>query len=254
MNRAIWTPDEVAYVRTTHQALTAAEQAAALARSYRSVVTKRHRLGLDPHARAYHPPIREQQLLEAEDMIAGGMHTEHALRRVGGASSSGLRHVLLRRRGGVRAIRSRQLGQQWSLAAFARLCGVEESTTWLWWRAGVLKTASRGRRQQVRIVTEEQARAFFADRATWPRWEPCRIADPDWRAFAQELRDTAGGRWLNAAQIAAQLGYAAGTVRFWLRDGRLPVGVRIGRAMYVWSTALDGFTPPVVGGRRAVQR
>ena len=253
MNRATWTPDEIAYVRATHQALTAAEQAAALARSYRSVVTKRHRLGLDPHARAYHPPLREQQLLEAEDMIAGGMHTEHVSRRLR-TSSSGLRHTLLRRRGGVRTIRSRTLGQQWSLAAFARLVGVEESTTWLWWRDGVLQTASRGRRQQVRIVTEAQAQAFFTDRTTWPRWEPQHITDPAWRAYAQELRDAAGGVWIDAAQIAERLGYAAGTVRAWLRDGRLPVGVRVGRAMYVWSSALDSFVPPVVGGRREVKR
>lgn len=251
--RRIWTTDEIALLRATHSTHTIAQQAALLNRSVRSVTTKRAHLRLDAHTRAYRPRLRRAELLEAEDMIAGGMSTTRAARRIGRSADS-LKSALLRRGTSIPQIRGRSLGQQWSLAAFARLVGVEDSTAWGWWREGVLRSSARGRRQQVRFVTEAEACRFFADRTTWPRWEPQRITDPDWRAYAQELRDAAGGCWLDAAQIAARLGYAAGTVRNWLRDGRLPVGLRIGRAVYVWSTVLDGFTPPVVGGRRAVQR
>lgn len=142
-----------------------------------------------------------------------------------------------------------------SMEDIRRLFGVNKMSPTYWRQRGWLK-ARRNRAYSHRIgkaerpqylVSEDALMDFIQTRESWVAWECATMTDVTWRAYAEDVRRAAGGRWLTTKDMAARFGYDEKTPPEWRRRGILGgvALVKYGSALFFWSADVDQWTPPM---------
>jgi hypothetical protein len=181
----------------------------------------------------------EQEILE---LVQAGMSWPQIERKTGRSTASIWAHFTSIGQS-IRDLR-RTVGGCRSTYELSQLMGVGAWLVDRWVAAGEIAATRLTKTQRIRYVTDDALMAFLADRAAWPDWEPAAITDPDWRAYAQELRDAAGGRWLDTTALVQRYHVSQQRAWEWCKHGLIPGRYRRGRFWYVWSAALEGWQPP----------
>lgn len=255
MKTGPWSDAEKDYIAKTYATHTAQQQADALGRSVfatnhqRSYLLKAGKIKM--HQRTYNAPWSQDEQDSVKEYLKEGWSARRIAKKLGRSPAAVV--CWLNSRGlTVREERQRRTVQQ--VAALFGVC--DETVFNVWIPRGWLKVhrdivphkERRGRRKPrpQHYVTDEQLAEFVADRRGWPFWDPRWMTDPDWRETAQELRDAAGGHWLSVVEVARRYAYSESIVRGWIR-ARLLKAERLTNAFYIWSTDLEGFTPPPQG-------
>lgn len=150
----------------------------------------------------------------------------------------------------VKGVRAQAVGVR-SARGVAQLMGVGETTVHHWFDRGWLKGRRNGRKSSTatkrgkngRIagdrrhlrINDLDLQTFLAFRPAWPWWEPSTIADPLWRAEAEEHRAAAKGRWVKLSELMERWHYTRAVGRVWIASGRWPVETtQLGLHYYVW--------------------
>lgn len=241
--RRLWTPDEDAYLVQTNATRTVAQQAARLGRSRGAVLQRRSRLlrggAFSSQDRKRHRPWTADELERLRELIAQGLSSRtiaHKLKRSQRAIQDRA-HTL----GGLQAFRCDPLARVWTTPAIAALLGVSKSTVAVWRVRGWLPhvRVEPGTRGRPAFITDDQLMTFLADKRYWPAWSPALMTDPDWRAYAEDLRRD--GDWISSKQAAARLGL---TMRSFQRrrtwgDVADVQALRYGREMLFWGPDVE---------------
>lgn len=246
MSRQMWTSAEDQILIATHATCTVARQAAKLGRTLNSVRQRRARLqrqGLLPGTqRAYNRAWTDDEDAEAYALLAQGFSVPQVARRLKRTIGS------IYDRQNILAARNQDGAQVRSANAAAQLLGVSQPTlvSWIdrgWLRATRNRASARRGRKSIRpeyLITDDAIMLFIANRETWPAWEAKWIADPDWRAYADEQRRDAGGRWMTTKEIAYQLRVASTTVLDWYQRGTMAgVATVVYQHRFFWSADIE---------------
>lgn len=116
----------------------------------------------------------------------------------------------------------------------------------------------RGRaKNQQWLVTDYALIMFLQNPQTWMLWHPDQITDPDWQAYAREIRPGAGGEWICLTDVASRLGWPERTLRRLASVGVFPA-VRQDKKWWFWrgdvEEALAGDTENKYGACRFLDR
>jgi DNA invertase Pin-like site-specific DNA recombinase len=107
-----------------------------------------------------------------------------------------------------------------------------------WIRRGWLRV-SRSRAtpggRGVRRTTFEHLLRFLENEETWIAWQPEELADPEVRAWATEMREAAGWRWLTAVEVRRLEYVSRATLNRRIRSGYYPTATLYRHRWYVRS-------------------
>lgn len=236
-----WTDAERDFLIETHSRLTAVEQAQQLGRDYDCLCYQRQKLRRDglitPETRKYARPYTPEEDVQIAELAQRGYSIHRIARRLHRSYASMVSHVTMDL-GGVRTLRGEETARVRNTTQVGELFSLHKGTINKWIRLGWLVAQRNGKtrsRPAIALITDEALMDFMARRDCWPAWSPGAITDPDWQAYARDLRSA--GDWMNCSTIARQHGVRLSRIYAWFREGRVR-GIQwmtYGREVLVWS-------------------
>lgn len=237
-----WTVEEKQIILDTYATHSAAQQADLLRRSVASVRNARRLLigdgDLDPTRRASRRRWTISEWDDVLDYLSMGWSVYRIAKKI--HRTPGSIHARLRDNG----LTSGGRRQHYSVQMVAQLFGVSIFRVYAWMKRKIMRSFCDLETKGPRYTTIECIERFIEYRAGWPYWDPATMADPLWRDVAMEYRDAAGGCWLSAEEVAAQLNFSLGAIHDWARNDLIPSIKAAGGRRYVWSQDLLNFVPP----------
>lgn len=263
LTRRPWTDQEHAFLITTHTTLRAVDQARQLGRDYDTVCWKRQTLiaagHIAPHTRAYAPVFTDADRERIVELAQQGYSVARISRALKRTYASTIHEIA--RLGGIRALRREETSRVRTPAEIGVLFTRTKHTVDKWVRLGWIDSTRNGRSvrslRPCRLITDEGIQCFLAKRAYWPAWHPADITDPDWQAYAQEVREEAGGDWVPLKTVAHQTGIRHTHLCAWWRAGKLTrfttlsygTGAR-GHEYFIWSADVPAVATAMREDRR----
>lgn len=164
--------------------------------------------------------------------------------------------------GGVAELRGACQFRTHSLKGAAALLGVDIKTARRWVDRGWLAAGHYRRRRRterrggpVMLISDSALHAFLAVEEAWPSYDPARIADPDLRAEAEQLRAAAGGGWRKVTDLMRACAYSpAGACRYLAAYGGPKRITTWQKAAYLWAPHAPAFVAWVLDPSRDQRR